>query len=825
MHNLLLRDIPLKGLSRKGSPLKAIPFFFAGSIFLGAVFCGAVRAQGSAAQAGTTRSSASAASPGSLGSPASPASSSPIPSYGIVPWPLQSLQKPGLHLLKDRQVIYADDSNMATGLYLQGYLKDYYQLQWTIEPRKNYRGTGVLLATTKGASPESYSLDVEPGFIRIAGDGAGVFYGVQSLLQLIEGPVAGRSPATASGPVGPGARNGLLIPCQSIRDRPRFHWRGLSLDVSRHFFTVETVKKYLDLMAHYKLNTFHWHLTDDEGWRIQIDKYPGLTNKGSKMSRWAAEGKFRALSNITGGGNEGFFTKDEVRDVVAYARLRYITVLPEIEMPGHSEAAIYSYPELGVQDSTGETQQEKPIPRVGMYDPSERVFSFLEDVLTEVMELFPGKYIHIGGDEADMKKWLRSPVAVALMKREGLKSEKEVQSYFIKRMERFILSRGRQLVGWDEILEGGLAPSATVMSWRGEEGGIAAAKMHHPVVMTPLPYVYFDAPQSDDPTEPVGWNYPLSWQHVYSYEPVPSSLTTAEAAYVLGAQGNLWAEKIATKDHLEYMVYPRALALSEDCWTAGHQKDLRAFTRRLDHQYELLKLWGVNARLPDAEGLQFVSANSKTFTLQLSHPLRDAQIRYTLDGSVPDEHSALYSRPVPIDLTGKDSLRIRTLTTSSLSGQQRFQTVLLTHLPAIMPVAERPVLFPGSVYSISSSGMLAGASGISSSMSFPARGMPAVLREIRFRGFLKIDREDDYRLGVSSDGETVLTLGERQIVDNRGYHGAVDRESLLHLKKGLYPIGCWYKNEDDDARLIRFFLKTKTGEPVNISGMLFHDAE
>ncbi|MHA4806603.1 family 20 glycosylhydrolase [Flavitalea flava] len=738
----------------------------------------------------------------------------------IVPRPFESSLGTGRFKLRDRMVIYTDDATRETGNYLSEYLRENYQLNLAVQPRHASTGAGILLSAVRplsGVSTENYSLSIREGSVMITGGEAGVFYGVQSLLQLVE------------------KANGILtIPCMTIRDKPRFRWRGLSLDVSRHFFSVETVKKYIDLMAHYKFNTFHWHLTDDEGWRIQIDKYPELTTKGSFMNRWAAEGKFRALSNITGGGNEGYYTKDQVREIVAYAHRHYIIVVPEIEMPGHSEAAIFAYPELGVQDSTGETIRQKPVPRVGMYDPSEKVFSFLRDVLTEVMELFPDKYIHIGGDEADMEKWLKSPIACTVMKEQGLKNVKEVQSYFIKRMEKFIVSKGRQLVGWDEILEGGVAPTATVMSWRGEEGGITAAKMHHPVVMTPLPYVYFDAPQSDDPSEPIGWNDPLSWQHVYGYEPVPASLSITEGNYVLGAQGNIWAEKIPTAEHLEYMVYPRALALAEACWTAKGLKDLSDFTRRLDHQFALLHVWNVNARLPDAEGLPFVSTNRKDFLLKLSHPLKDAQIRYTLDGSLPDEKSPLYRTPVMIDLSGHPSLIIKTRTSSSLSSQLRYQTILLTYVPVEIfreknSLADSgfngasTVFFSGLEYNIASSGMLAGASGICSSVRIPQKDLPAGFREIRFTGYLQIIRESDYRLGVSSDGETVLTVDGKMVIDNRGYRGTVERESLLHLKKGYYPIDLWYKNEED-AKMLDLKIRPVDGKPMLLSGILLHAA-
>ena len=465
-------------------------------------------------------------------------SSSLFAQLHIIPQPVKETKLPGSFLLKSPAIIAVDRESSAVGVYLQQYLLDNYKLNFTVKVYREIPATAAIKLINDEVTPETegaYHFKVTPKGITIKAKGAGLFYGVQSLIQLLPG-------------IGP-----LTIPACEIEDGPRFKWRGLSLDVSRHFFTVEEVKKYIDMMAHYKLNVFHWHLTDDEGWRIQIEKYPRLTDYGAHITYWEKQGKYRKLDNLIGEGRDGFYTKDEIRDVVKYAAERFITILPEIEMPGHSEAAIFAYPELGCKDSTGAKH------RVRMLDPSEYTFNFYENVLSEVMELFPNQYIHIGGDEAEMVDWLKSPTAVALMKKEHLKNEREVQSYFIKRIEVFLNSKNKKLVGWDEILQGGLAPSATVMSWQGVEGGITAAKMHHDVVMTPLPQMYFDAPQADEKTEPIGWNDPVSWQMVYNYEPYAPELTPEEAKYVLGAQANIWNEKVPNFAHLTYMIYPRLL--------------------------------------------------------------------------------------------------------------------------------------------------------------------------------------------------------------------------------------------------------------------------
>lgn len=440
----------------------------------------------------------------------------------------------------------------------------------------------VRVDSTGGDQPEAYHLSVSSaGVVLSAPTHAGAFRGLQTLRQLIP-----------SG-VGPGA---VDLPAVEIDDAPRFRYRGMHLDVGRHFFPVSFVKRYIDLLALYKFNTFHWHLTEDQGWRIEIRKYPRLTSVGGCRAETQVA-KHRDPYQGDATRYCGFYSQDEIRDVVAYAAERQITIVPEIEMPGHSVAAIAAYPELGCA-------AEAPVVRTRwgiseeVYCPKEETFAFLEDVLTEVMELFPGPYVHIGGDEAPKKAWQASPIAQAVIQREGLKDEHELQSYFIRRIERFLNAHGRRIIGWDEILEGGLAPNATVMSWRGTEGGIAAAKQGHDVIMTPGKPVYFDHYQGPPGSEPlaIGGYNPVD--SVYLYEPVPPALTPAEARHVLGAQGNVWTEYMAAPDHVEYMVLPRMLALAEVLWSPREARDLAAFRRRLPAQLARLQRLGYRFRTP-----------------------------------------------------------------------------------------------------------------------------------------------------------------------------------------------------------------------------------
>ncbi len=434
---------------------------------------------------------------------------------------------------------------------------------------------------------EGYALHVTFDKIEISGKNAiGVFYGIQTLRQLMPASIEAKD----------GNLKELTIPAVEIKDAPRFKYRGMHLDVGRHLFPAEFIKKYIDLIAMHKMNTFHWHLTEDQGWRLEIKKYPKLTEIGAwRKETLVGHGATKKLDRKYDGKKYGgFYTQEEVKEIVAYAATKHVTVIPEIELPGHSLAAIAAYPELG---NTGE--QYEVGTRWGVYDeiyaPSEKTFQFLEDVLTEVIELFPSKLIHIGGDEAPKTQWENSKLAQEVIKREGLKDEHELQSYFIKRIEKFLNSKGRHIIGWDEILEGGLAPNAAVMSWRGTEGGIAAAKQKHDVVMTPGHSVYFDHYQTEDKeNEPLAIGGKTTVADVYAYEPMPEELTAEEKQYILGAQANVWTEYMKTTDHVEYMILPRMSALSEVVWSSKENRNWEDFSVRLNTFKDRFDALGLN---------------------------------------------------------------------------------------------------------------------------------------------------------------------------------------------------------------------------------------
>jgi hexosaminidase len=491
---------------------------------------------------------------------------------------------------------------------------------------------------------EGYRLNVSPNKIVITANAKeGIVYGMQTLFQTMP----------------PIRTNAILnIPCMMVTDYPRFKWRGMHLDVSRHFFSIDVIKQYLDLMASYKLNVFHWHLTDGGGWRLQIKKYPKLTQQAAwrvydldKPWNWSGVQFTADKGKATYGG---YYTQEQAREIVAYAKGRNIKVVPEIEMPGHSEAAMAAYPELSCSKVNyfGHTGNFNASKVEGNYCAgNDQSFVFLQDVLKEVMNIFPSDYIHIGGDEVDKTSWKKCANCQARMQKEGLKNENELQSYFIKRIEKFIIANKRKMIGWDEILEGGLAPEATVMSWRGESGGIEAAKMKHEVVMTPGSPCYFDHYQAGPAGEPLAIGGFNTVKKVYDYEPIPKELDAAQAKYVLGAQGNVWTEYISTAAHLEYMVLPRMPALAEVLWTPAKNKNWEQFSERLQQLFRGYDQKGLHYSPGNyTVGIQPISQNGKLL-VALSTEALHAKILYTTDGSFPTLQSNLYEKPFDISET------------------------------------------------------------------------------------------------------------------------------------------------------------------------------
>ena len=566
-----------------------------------------------------------------------------VADYDIVPLPLvTTVGQPSSFVLKSGTPVYypAGNEQMQKNA---GFLADYVRTQTGVslsvkegEPQK---GGIALVLSADVKAPEGYRLQVTADGIRIEGSTpAGVFYGIQTLRKA----------------VGATAVSSIELPAVDIADEPRFGYRGMMLDVGRHFFSMDEIKTYIDMLALHNINRFHWHLSEDQGWRIEIKKYPKLTEIGSKRSETVIghnSGKY------DGKPYGGFYTQEQAKEIVAYAADRYITVIPEIDLPGHMQGALAAYPELGCTGGPYEVWRQWGVSEDVLCAGNDKTIEFIKDVLAEIVEIFPSEYIHVGGDECPKVRWTTCPKCQARIKALGLKSdqkhtkEERLQSYVIHEAEEFLNSKGRKMIGWDETLEGGLAPNATVMSWRGEGGGIEAAKQQHDVVMTPNTYLYFDYYQAKDTeNEPEAIGGYLPMEKVYSYEPMPKALTPEEQKYIIGVQANLWTEYIPTFQQVQYMVLPRMAALCESQWCAPDKKNYEVFLHRTARLVDIYKAYGWNYAKHIFDVQLRLTPNPETGTLDMTACTIDkAPVYYTLDGTEPTSASALFTETVKID--------------------------------------------------------------------------------------------------------------------------------------------------------------------------------
>lgn len=588
------------------------------------------------------------------------------PRTSIIPQPLELVETAGSFVFDANTPICIPADNPEVGalasLLAEGILAQTGLSLKTIETA-DAAATGpaiyLILRTDAELGKEGYRLRVdENGIFAEAPASNGLFYAIQTILQLI--------PATPSG------EQAVAVPAVIIKDNPRFGWRGMMLDTGRCFYPVDFIKKFIDAMAMHKLNVFHWHLTDDHGWRIEIKKYPALTS----TSAWRKGTNFQRGNFVDRNPHGGYYTQEQIRDIVDYARARYITILPEIEMPGHALSALVAYPELSCTGGPFEIPDNWGIQKDIYCAGKESVFIFLEDVLSEVMELFPGEFIHIGGDEAPKDRWEKCPDCQRRIRDEGLKDEAQLQSYFVNRIERFVNSKGKRIIGWDEILEDGLSPSAAVMVWRNTEAGRKGVRKGHPVVMTTKTHLYFDYAQGEPHLAPhmvTVYNTPL--RKTYAYEPVPSGITDEQAALITGVQANLWSEYINSEDRCEYMVFPRASALAEVAWTTPARKNWDDFLRRLQAQYLRYEAKGIH--FSDAAFQVYFRIKNdvakRTSVVALKTDSYQPQIRYTLDGSVPVAASPLYESSLTLPehtivraATFKDGKRISPVNTRAI---------------------------------------------------------------------------------------------------------------------------------------------------------------
>jgi len=587
----------------------------------------------------------------------------------IVPQPNSLIENTGRFVLtaKTQWVVEAEEATKVVEFF-NAKIKHSTGFSLTLgkdEPKSNFISIHINPGLEMGN--EGYALSVTPDFIQLTGKTAqGVFYGLQTLLQLLPANIES---ATAVN------NQEWSLPAVEIADEPRFKWRGIHLDVCRHFVPVEDLKKHLDMLAMFKMNTFHWHLTEDQAWRIEIKKYPKLTEIGA--------------TRMEGEGFEysGHYTQEDVKEIVAYAAERFITVVPEIELPGHALAALAAYPEYSCTGGPFTVRNVWGVEPDVFCAGNEATFVFLEDVIDEVVALFPSPYFHIGGDECPKERWEKCKKCQRRMKEEGLKDEHELQSYVIKRIEKVLLAHGKKMIGWDEILEGGLAESAAVMSWRGEEGGLEAASKGHDVVMTPHKNVYLDYYQGDSRVEPVAIGGFITLEDVYNYEPVPAELAKDKVHHVLGTQGNVWSEYMYVPELVEYRVYPRIIALAEVNWTKPELKNYESFAQRINNQMVRMDMHNINYHIPLPEGpvnkMVFLDHAKIEFTNTRHYPMV-----YTTDDSNPTQFSSQYKQP--LIFADNKTVKIATLLPSGkLSAIRTIQVVKTDVIPAESPTTNK----------------------------------------------------------------------------------------------------------------------------------------
>ena len=570
----------------------------------------------------------------------------PATGLSLIPQPVSVRQLDGNYTISGNTVIYADAAAAGVASYLSKKINT--PTGFELSVKQGNTGTGGIrlsIKADKAANQEEYSLVVgSTGVTITAPTPAGLFYGVQTLLQLLPPAIESKTVV---------AQTNWVIPAVEIKDAPRFGWRGLMFDVSRHFFTKQEVKEFIDEMARYKFNLLHLHLTDDEGWRVEIKSYPKLTEVGAwNVKKTGTYGTFSEPTADEPRNYGGFFTQDDIRELVAYASSQFVNILPEIDVPGHSMAAVASYPDLSCTPgnytvNSGEKFMVWP-PKghfYGLVDntlcpANDKVYTFLDKVFTEIAALFPFEYIHMGGDETARNFWEKSPQIKSLMEKEKLKSLDEVQSYFVKKVEKIVESKGKKLIGWDEILDGGLAPNATVMSWRGIKGGIEATKQGHQVVMSPTTFVYLDYMQSDPAIEPPVYAS-LRLKTTYEFNPVPDGVNEK---LVKGGQGNLWTEQVYNMRHLQYMIWPRAFAVAESVWSPAAAKNWKDFTRRTEKHFERYNAAGIKYAPSMYDAVAKVSKDSSgLLKVDFDKELDDLDIYYSFDNSYPDNFYPKYN--------------------------------------------------------------------------------------------------------------------------------------------------------------------------------------
>ncbi len=694
---------------------------------------------------------------------------------GLIPQPVSMKMNDGSLLLKRNLAITINGGRESIQIarYLRDNLNNRYDYDAKVwidrADNKNFQIALNIDEKLNLPNEEGYILAIDESGVKIeALSTKGLFYGVQTLFQILPDQHA---------------ENDLVeVQAMLIQDYPRYAWRGMHLDVCRHFFDVDFIKKYIDILAMHKMNTFHWHLTEDQGWRIEIKKYPKLTEIGA----WRTEED----GSIYG----GFYSQEEVKEVVRYAAEKYITVVPEIELPGHSVAALAAYPEYSCTGGPFEVANNWGVFTDVYCAGKEETFEFLTDIIGEVVDLFPSEYFHIGGDECPKKAWEECLDCQERIADQGLENEHELQSYFVKRIEKFLISKNRKLIGWDEILEGGLAPQAAVMSWRGYAGGIAAAEQGHDVVMSPTGHCYFDYAQAKT-GEPKSFNSYLPIDRVYAFDPTPPDMDAEQSKHILGGQGNVWTEYIPTSDHLEYMLAPRICAMAEVLWSPKSSLGFKDFEKRLGYFYGSLDANNINYRIPTPTMYDSYNATLKSkYEINLKTDIPDAVVRYTVDGSDPDQNSNVYKEPFKLNLKdGRVTVKSRIFMANGRSSRVAEMVFEKQELRKVQKISN---LIPGVAYDyyegeiktvedFSKAEKLE--SGILEFITLPEDRNESLIG-LEITGYINIPTNDVYTFTTISDDGSALWINDEMVVNNDGFHSMQEIKGQIALKKGYHSI-------------------------------------
>ena len=744
------------------------------------------------------------------------------PNLGIIPAPQDITIKEGYFIIKANTAIqYETEADRKIAEVFQALVREKEGFQLPVAKNFAKAPESVIIFNTnetKEGLEEAYQLSVNQNNITLNGQEKGVFYAMQTLSQLYLTNLENHK-----------------IPQCDIKDQPRYAYRGLHLDVGRHFFSVNIIKKYIDLMANYKLNNFHWHLTEDQGWRIEIKKYPKLTQIGSLRAQTLIGNYHDRMPQwFDGEPYGGFYTQEEIKEVVAYAETKYINVIPEIEMPGHSMAALAAYPELGCGDHPGPYQTAE---KWGVFPDiycagKDQTFVFLEDVLTEVMELFPSKYIHIGGDEAPKTIWKTCPFCQKRIKDQKLKNEDGLQSYFIHRIEKFVNSKGRSIIGWDEILEGGLAPNATVMSWRGVAGGISAAQQKHLVIMSPSSNgVYLDHTQGRSDQEPVGIGGDGRIAKIYAYNPTPNTLTPEQQNYILGVQANMWTEYITTENKLNYMLYPRVYAVAEIGWTNLNRKDFKNFNEsRVPMHLGLLDKSTTFYRVPEVIGAKDTTINVKdSLSFDFKPSVFGAKVYYTIDGYIPNETTNLYMQPFTVRVPKGQNRPIKSIVITPSGKRSAITTTLLVNrdtlnADTLIKIKNAGTLkyyyVPGKFSNtLAIDTNLATQKGLVNQISFQKISGKDREYGLIFIGFVKVNENATFEFSLNSDDGSKLYIDDQLIIDNDGKHARFERAAAVALQSGYHKIKVAYFDDGPGATL-QVYVKGTDGKKIEIPAIM-----